>query len=147
MKKKDVPQDNENLFEGKFQEIQYATDENGQYIKAQSPGWSPKNTILKEEWKAVDQEAEKARKSVLAGEKSPLYFHMKFNQMSPKILAGYAGMRTCRVKRLCKPKPFAKIKDKEAEKLSFALKTEKPELKTVPDQPVSSLGGIITNES
>lgn len=146
MKKKEVPRDNENLFEGKFEEIQYAVDENGKYILAKSPGWSPKNTILKEEWKEIDEEAEEARLKVLSGEKSPLYFHMKINQMSRKLLANYAGMWACKVKRLCKPKAFKKIKDKDLEKLAYALKLDKETLQKVPDKPVSSLGEITNTD-
>jgi hypothetical protein len=142
MKKNEVPRDNENLFEGKFEEIQYAVDEDGKYVLAKSSGWNPKNTILKEEWKEIDAEAEEARLKVLAGEKSPLYFHMKINQMSRKLLADYAGLWTCKVKRLCKPKAFKKIKNKDLEKLAYALKVDKETLQQVPDKPVNSLGAI-----
>jgi PHD/YefM family antitoxin component YafN of YafNO toxin-antitoxin module len=146
MKKNEVPRDNENLFEGKFEEIQYATDESGKYISVKSSGWNPKNIILKEEWKAIDEEAEEARLKVLAGEKSPLYFHMKVNQMSRKLLANYAGMWACKVKRLCKPKAFEKIKHKDLEKLAYALKVDKESLQQVPDKPVNSLGAITNTD-
>lgn len=139
MKKNDVPRDDEKLFEGKFEEIQYATDENGNYVQAGSPGWAPKNIILKEEWQAIDQEAEAARQEVLAGHKSPLYFHMKINQMDVKLLAGYAEMPRFRIRRLLKPKHFEKISAKDTDKLTFALRISEEELKRIPEQPVNSL--------
>jgi hypothetical protein len=46
MKKKDVPQDDENLFEGKFKVVKYALDDDGNYGTVGSSGWEPENTVL-----------------------------------------------------------------------------------------------------
>ncbi len=143
MKKNEVPQDDENLFEQIAKEIQYATDENGKYVQVNSLGWTPKNTILIAEWADIDQKAEEARLEVIKGNKSALYFHMILNQMDIKMLAGYAQMSRFKVKKLLKPKHFQKISKKDAQKLSYALNLSEENLKKIPEQPFNSLQKIL----
>ena len=75
---------------------------------------------------------EKTRKAVLAGQKSPLAYHMERRQMTPEILGKTAGIAVFRVKRHLRPEIFAKLKDSVLERYAKALAITMEELKTVP---------------
>ena len=53
MKKNEVPQDDENLLEGKFGKVNYALDDQGNYIQVTSKGWEPENIALKQAWQEI----------------------------------------------------------------------------------------------
>jgi hypothetical protein len=84
MKEKEVPQDNEGLFEGKLREMCYAVDETGNYVTVLSTGWDPKNAALKQAWSDINEKIESTRKQVLAGELSPLAYYMEKTIMDSK---------------------------------------------------------------
>ena len=109
MKTKDVPQDDENIFEGKFREVQYSVNEDGKYEQTLSVGWEPKNLVLNMEWEEIKEQAEKAKELVLAGKKSPLFYHMTKNIMDIKIVSEYSGFSRLRVWLHMKPKYFSKL--------------------------------------
>jgi hypothetical protein len=106
MKKTDVPQD-EGLMEGRFEDVCYALDENGDYVPVLSAGWEPKNEAMRQAWEVIDEEIEKARQKVLAGKCSPIYFFMEKNMMNVKLLAEYMEMPRRKVRRHLKPPVFA----------------------------------------
>ncbi len=112
MKTKDVPQDDENIFEGKFREVQYSVNEDGKYEQTLSVGWEPKNLVLNMEWDEIRERTEMARELVLAGKKSPLFYYMNKNLMDIKIVSEYSGFSRLRVWLDIKPKYFAKLSPK-----------------------------------
>lgn len=138
MKKNEVPQDDENLLSG-ISEIQYATDENGKYVKVHSKGWEIKNDILIEEWQKLDQKSEEAKNAVKNGKKSPLYFHMIKNQMDYKLLAEYAETLSLLIRIHCKPKKFAKLKQETLQKYADIFDITIAELCTIPQETANSL--------
>ena len=77
---------------------------------------------------------EKTRKTVLAGEKSPLAYHMERRQMIPDILGKTAGIAVFRVKRHLRPEIFARLKNPVLERYAKALAITMEELKTVPEE-------------
>ena len=109
MKKNEVPQDNEGLHEGKFRDLCYATDEDGNYVTVLSTDWSPKNAALKQAWSEVDIKIEAAIKSVLDGEKSILVYHMEKNIMGIKLLSQYTGIPRRKIKKHLKPETFQEL--------------------------------------
>ena len=121
MEKDKVPQDDENLLEGKTRELQYAVDDDGKYVPVKSVGWEPKNIVLKQEWELINEKVEKARLLVEKGKYSPLYYHMKKNLMSSWVLAKYAEISWLKVIRHLKPKGFAKINDEQVKKYKYAF--------------------------
>jgi hypothetical protein len=108
MKKKDVPQD-KGLMEGRFEDVCYALDENGNYVPVLSAGWEPKNEAMRQAWGVIDEEIEAARQKVLAGRHSPIYFFMEKNMMGVKLLAEYMEISKCRVRRHLRPSKFVKL--------------------------------------
>jgi len=114
MKKNEVPQDDEGLQEGKFRDMCYAVDEEGNYTTVLSTGWSPKNAALKQAWEEVNDKAEEARQDVLNGKRSMLAWHMEKNIMAVKLLSQYTGIPRRKIRKHLKPAGFQQL---EAETL------------------------------
>lgn len=129
MKKTDVPQDNEGIHEGKFRDLCYATDEEGNYTTVLSTGWSPKNTALKQAWELVNDKIEETLIKIQAGELSPLAFFMEQNVMTIKLLAQYTGISKWKVKKHLKPKYFKKLDDSILKKYADTLNITVQDLK------------------
>src|SRR5260221_13053314 len=91
MNQDNVPQDKENLNEGKLAKLYYATDENGHYVKVNSVGWEPETVAMQQAWEIVDNDVEEARKKVVQGKASPVLYFMKKNIMTVPMLPRYVG--------------------------------------------------------
>lgn len=116
MKKKEVPQDDEGLMEGKMKDLCYAVDENGKYVQVFSTGWEPKNAAMKQAWEEIQEKVEQTRQNVLEGKVSPIAFYMEKNIMNPALLAQYLEMPKRKVKKHMKPEVFRKLDRKILEK-------------------------------
>ena len=110
MKKKEVPQD-EGLNEGRFEDVCYALDENGNYVAVLSKGWQPKTDALLQAWEVIDEEVELTRQRVLSGEVSPIAFYMEKNLMDLKLLSDYVGLPKRKIRKHLKPDRFKKLDD------------------------------------
>ena len=108
MRKQDVPQD-QGIAEG-LKEVNYAIDEDGNYVLVPSAGWEPKNIANYQAWDLIKAQLADIRNRILAGELSPLAFHMARNQMDVKLLSKYSGFFCWQIKRHLKPSVFAKLK-------------------------------------
>ncbi|PLX03438.1 MAG: hypothetical protein C0595_07115 [Marinilabiliales bacterium] len=128
MKSKDVPQDDANMLQGKFKEPVYSLDENGNYTVVKSVGWDPKNEVMQEAWDVINEKVEATREKVLAGELSPIAFHLENNLMDVSLLAKYMGFWKWKVKRHLKPKHFKKLKEDVLEKYAEVFSISKDEL-------------------
>lgn len=115
MKKDQVPQDDENIYEGTFKVV-YAVDKDGNYQKVSSKGWEPENTALNQAWEVINDKVDDARKSVRDGKLSPLGFHMEKNIMTPSLVAEYMGFSSRKVKKHLDPSAFNKLDEKTLEK-------------------------------
>ena len=83
MKVNEVPQDNLPQYYEGLKKGCYAIDDEGKYVIVPSLGWAVDELI---NGLAVDEltaNLEKTRKAVLAGQKSPLCYHMEVRQMIP----------------------------------------------------------------
>ena len=109
MDKEQVPQDDENLLEGKFTVVKYALDKNGKYVKVPSVGWEPENVALKQAWEVINEKVEVARKKVVAGEVSPLAYHIEKNMMDEKLVGDYMGFSKWKVKEHLNPSVFTAL--------------------------------------
>jgi len=108
MKKKEVPQD-EGLNEGRFEDVCYALDENGNYVAVLSKGWQPKTDALLQAWEVIDEEVELTRQRVLSGEVSPIAFYMEKNLMDLKLLSDYVGLPKRKIRKHLKPDRFKRL--------------------------------------
>jgi hypothetical protein len=128
MKKEQVPQDQENLNEGKLAKLYYATDENGQYVKVNSIGWEPETVAMQQAWDVVNDEVENARKKVVDGKASPLLYWIKKNIMTYSMVASYASTFGFMVRLHCTPFFFNKLSRKKLEKYAYTFRISVEEL-------------------
>ena len=126
-----VPQDNDNLNEGKVAKLYYATDSNGHYVKVNSIGWEPETVAMKQAWEVVNEELEEARRQVLEGQASPIYFYMKKNIMEVGMVAGYVGKLTFIVKLHMKPYFFNRLSEKTLKRYADAFRITLDQLKDI----------------
>lgn len=122
MEKDQVPQDQENLNEGKLAKLYYATDEKGQYVKVNSIGWEPETVAMQQAWEVVNDEVEEARQKVLSGKASPLLYYIKKNIMSTSMVASYISSFGFMVKLHCKPFFFKRLSRKTLEKYAYTFR-------------------------
>jgi len=128
MNQDNVPQDKENLNEGKLAKLYYATDENGHYVKVNSVGWEPETVAMQQAWEIVDNDVEEARKKVMQGKASPILYFMKKNIMTVPMLARYIGTIALRVRLHILPFFFARLSRKTKEKYAFTFRITVEEL-------------------
>lgn len=109
MDQQNVPQDQENLNEGKVAKLYYATDSNGHYVKVNSIGWEPETVAMKQAWEVVNEEVEHARQLIKEGRVSPIFYFMKKNIMTVSMVADYVGKLSIIVRLHMKPYFFNKL--------------------------------------
>ena len=101
------------MLDGKTRDLYYVLDENGNYVQALSRGWDPKTTVLQQAWDEISEHAEEAKKKVLAGQYSPLYYHMEKTQMDLKLVSEYTGFSKAKIKEHLTPEGFKKLSEGE----------------------------------
>lgn len=134
MKVNEVPQDNTVEYYEGVKRACYAVDEKGRYVIVSSNGWEAEELVNGLAVKELAVNLGKTRKAVLAGEKSPLAYHMERRQMIPDILGKTAGIAVFRVKRHLRPEIFSRLKNPVLERYAKALAITMEELKTVPEE-------------
>lgn len=122
MKEDQVPQDDENLLQGKFKKLVYATDNSEHYRGVQSAGWEPENVVLKQAWEEVNEKIEEARAKVLAGKASPILYYMEKNLMDTTILAGYVGTMPFMISLHLRPFFFKMLGKGTLDKYAYAFR-------------------------
>jgi hypothetical protein len=128
MKKKEVPQD-EGLMEGRFEDVCYALDENGNYVAVLSKGWSPKNEAMLQAWDVIHEKVENVRQEVLAGKISPIAYYMEKNLMDLKLLADYVGLPKRKVRKHLKPDKFSQLNEGILQRYAETFEISVEELK------------------
>jgi len=121
LKKKEVPQDDEGLLEGKLRDLCYAVDEDGNYVTVLSTGWEPKNAAMHQAWEEIHEKVELTRQKVLDGELSMLAYFMEKNIMDMKLLAQYTGIPRRKLKRHMNPRKFQALGREILEKYAEAF--------------------------
>jgi hypothetical protein len=139
MKVSEVPQDR-GMITGSVQEICYAVNENGRYVLASSAGWEPKNTANDQAWELIRTEVAETLEKIRAGRRSPLAFHLVNNQMSPGLLAKYAGCNRLRVWLHLRPWGFSRLTPRMLQRYAEIFDMDPAALKTVP--PADSRGCV-----
>lgn len=117
----------------------YAQNEKGNYEVVTSAGWDVESVVNTQANNELRGDAEQSRLAVIAGQSSPLEFHMKRRQMTPSMLAVNAGIWQWRVKRHLKPAAFNKLSDEVLARYAEALAITIEELRHVPDEAVKNI--------
>jgi hypothetical protein len=128
MNKEHVPQDQENLNEGKLAKLYYATDEEGHYVKVNSIGWEPETVAMQQAWDVVNDEAKDALEKVIAGKASPLLYFLKKNIMTTSLAASYVGSISLVVRLHCHPYFFNRLSSKMLSKYAYTFRITVEEL-------------------
>jgi hypothetical protein len=128
MKQDQVPQDKENLNEGKLAKLYYATDEAGHYVKVNSIGWEPETVAMQQAWEEVNHEVEDARMKVIEGKASPIFYYLKKNIMNVPMVASYVGTFSWIVRLHMRPYFFKRLSRKTLEKYAFTFRISVEEL-------------------
>ena len=131
MKLDEVPQDR-GMIDREVSEICYAVDDQGRYVLAPSAGWDPKNVANDQAWDLIKAQIESTLQKVRAGRLSPLAYHMVCHQMTPGLLARYAGFSRWRVWLHLRPRGFQRLSPGMLERYADALDMEVAALQSVP---------------
>ncbi len=110
---------------------QYKPNDRGKYVLDTDPSW-PETVVNGLLVSDIRARIEEAREAVMAGKRSPLYYHMARRQMNPAILARAAGIASFRVRRHLRPEIFSKLKPSVLDRYANALVVTREELKTLP---------------
>jgi len=131
MKVNEVPQDARFLKNTVIRDVSYAIDEEGNYTPVISEGWEVKNDALGITWDDIGEKCEEIREKVLAGQLSPLAYHLERNIMDISLFAKYTRQNTRKVKKHLKPEFFKILDDSVLQKYAEVLRISIEELKTV----------------
>jgi hypothetical protein len=134
MKAKDVPQDRENSYYAGYQRACYAVDENGRYTVVRSEGWEAENIVNASANAEVRENIAAALRRARAGEVSPLAVHMARTQMTKGLLAAYSGVSRWKIWWHLKPKAFARMSARDAERYARAMQISVAELLSLPEE-------------
>lgn len=130
MKKEDVPQDLSSL--GKItNEVCYAVDASGKYVKELSRGWDVKIKALDVAWDDIAIRMTAAKEKVIKREASPLLFFMERALMDVAILAGYTGFWKFEIKRHLRPEVFERLSDAKLKRYATVFNVSIQNLKSM----------------
>ena len=133
MKKDEVPQDKSRTYGGESK-LMYAVDNDGKYTGVSSSGWEVETYATVAAVEALEAQRDAALKRGLAGETSPLEFHMFDKRMDMATLTSSTGYGAWRVKRHLQPKIFNTLPDKKLEPYCEAMGIDLKTLKSLPEQ-------------
>lgn len=135
MKKEEVPQDNSRTYGGESK-LMYAVDKEGNYEGVTSTGWEVETYATVAAVEALEIQRNAALKRGLAGETSPLEFHMFDKRMDMATLTSSTGYGAWRVKRHLKPKIFNALSDAKLTPYCDAMGIDIATLRGLPEAPL-----------
>ncbi|WP_439133130.1 hypothetical protein [Pseudomaricurvus sp.] len=131
MKKTEVPQDHSQSLAGQRKPL-YVLDENGRYTTELSSGWDAEEVVLHQALEQFQQQAKDALRRGIAGETSPLEYHMYTKRMDVTVLAQSTGLFKWQVKRHFKPAVFHRLSTNKLSRYAYVLGLSVDELQQLP---------------
>jgi hypothetical protein len=123
MRERDVPQEGNAILEGHRKAV-YAVGEDGRLRLVESRGWEVEETVTQQALDDLERRAREARQRVLAGQSSPLEYHMYRARMDLALLAQATGLWRWRVRRHFRPDIFARLPERLRRRYADALGLE-----------------------
>jgi hypothetical protein len=124
MRDRDVPQEG-NASLGGYRKAVYALAEDGKLRIVASRGWEAEEIVTRQAVEDLERRAQAARERALAGQASPLEYHMYRARMDVALLSQTAGLWGWRVRRHFKPRVFERLplrlRQRYAEALGVSL--------------------------
>jgi hypothetical protein len=129
-----VPQDASPTYGG-LRKLLYAVDERGQYTGVPSSGWEVESFSTELAVAELERQRVQALRRALAGETSPLEYHMFARRMDFDTLASVSGVWHWRLRRHLRPGVFAKLPDRLLRRYADAMGITPAELRALPAAP------------
>jgi len=120
MRKEEVPQEGNATLAGHRKAV-YAVDDDGRLKIVTSRGWEVEEIVTRQALEDIERHSQKARERALAGEISPLEYHMYRARMDIALLSQTTGLWRWRVRRHFKPEVFAHLSASLLERYADAL--------------------------
>lgn len=117
---------------GADKEIFYSF-EGGKFIARPDYHSEEEKIFMKQNWDLYKQRAEEARQKVIAGNASPIVYHMEKRGMELNVLASTVELPKWRVKRHLKMVVYKKLKIKIIEKYAHVFQISIEELNNIND--------------
>ena len=108
MRERDVPQEGNRTLAGHRKAV-YAIADDGKLRLVSSRGWEVEEIVTRQAVEDLERRAMQARARALAGESSPLEYHMYRARMDVELLSQTTGLWRWRVRRHLKPAVFARL--------------------------------------
>jgi hypothetical protein len=108
MREREVPQEGNRSLAGHRKAV-YAVAEDGKLRLVPSRGWEVEEIVTRQAVEDLERRAEEARARVLAGQSSPLEYHMYRARMDLELLSQTTGLWRWRVRRHLRPAAFARL--------------------------------------
>jgi len=108
MRESEVPQEGSRALAGHRKAV-YAVAEDGKLRLVPSRGWEVEEIVTRQAVEDLERRAEQARARVLAGESSPLEYHMYRARMDLELLSQTTGLWRWRVRRHFRPAVFSRL--------------------------------------
>jgi hypothetical protein len=108
MRERDVPQEGNATLAGHRKAV-YAVADDGRLRLVPSRGWEAEEIVTRQAIDDLERHARDARARTLAGEASPLEYHMYRARMDVALLAQTTGIWRWRVRRHFNPRVFARL--------------------------------------
>jgi hypothetical protein len=108
MRESEVPQEGNRSLAGHRKAV-YAVADDGRLRLVPSRGWEVEEIVTRQAVEDLERRAEEARTRVLAGESSPLEYHMYRARMDLELLSQTTGLWRWRVRRHFKPAVFSRL--------------------------------------
>ena len=106
MRDADVPQEGNRTLDGHRKAV-YARGADGRLHIVASAGWEVEEIVTRQAVEDLERLASDARQRVIAGETSPLEYHMHRQRMDVPLLAQITGLWQWRIRRHFRPAVFA----------------------------------------
>jgi len=120
MRERDVPQEGNAALGGRRKAV-YALAEDGKLRIVPSRGWETEEIVTRQAVEDLERRAEAARIRALAGEASPLEYHMYRARMDVALLSQTTGLWGWRVRRHFRPRVFERLRLRLRERYAEAL--------------------------
>jgi hypothetical protein len=120
MRDRDVPQEG-NATLGGLRKAVYAVAEDGKLRIVPSRGWEAEEIVTRQAVEDLARRAQAARARALAGEASPLEYHMYRARMDVTLLSQTTGLWRWRVRLHFRPRVFERLSPRLRQRYADAL--------------------------
>jgi hypothetical protein len=120
MNENDVPQEGNSTLAGHRKAI-YARGADGKLRQVESAGWEVEEIVTRLAVEDLERQTEDARQRALAGQASPLEYHMCRCRMDVPLLSQVSGLWQWRVRRHLRPEIFARLSPRLLARYAEAL--------------------------